>query len=202
MTCKSYRARPVSYAWFYSLNDDRCTKYSSIKDRSYRTVRALPHFLKIILFHSCGVRRYGSAFYSNTIFLRSFCTVTCHFVICIISVLKSKIIIFCLEIYIRRDKFVLDHLPYDTCHLVSVHLNEWCLHLDLLQNIYLRFLISVFCISCNISVLYLCFISLFYISVLYLCLISKSSITVCRKILLRRNRTVLYVKISLSVFTI
>ena len=37
---------------------------------------------------------------------------------------------------------LLDHLPQDPCHLISVHLNNWCRHLNL-AHAYSSFLLPV-----------------------------------------------------------
>ena len=123
MTCKCDRFHPILYTWLDSLYNDRRTEYSSIKNGTDRSVWTLVHFFQVILFHSGCVWRDRGTFYGYSVFLGCFCCINGNLIICLISVLKTKIIIFCIQFQIRCEKFILDDLPQDTCHLVSVHLN-------------------------------------------------------------------------------
>ena len=102
VTCKSDRFLPVAYAWLDSLYYDRSTEYSSVQDRTDRSVRALVHFLEVVFFHTCVVWSDGRTFNCNTIFLGCFCCIDGYLVIGIIAVCKTKVIVFCIQINIRK----------------------------------------------------------------------------------------------------
>ena len=97
MSCYCNRLLPVLNKWLNALNYDRRTEYCTIKDSSYCSVRALIHCLKIVLSHSCCIRSNSCTLYSNTILLCCLCRINCYLIICLITVLKTKIIIFCIQ---------------------------------------------------------------------------------------------------------
>ena len=103
MTCKSDRFLPVSYTWFNSLHYDRSTEYRSVQDRTDRSVRALVHLLEIILVHTRMVRGDRRTFNCNTIFLGCLCCIDRYLIICVITVCKTKIIVFCIQVNIRKQ---------------------------------------------------------------------------------------------------
>ena len=48
----------------------------------------------------------------------------CYLIICLISIFKSQIVIFGFQIDKWVDQFILDHLPENSGHLVSIHLDQ------------------------------------------------------------------------------
>ena len=131
MPCDRDRLFPVTNTGRDAFNDDRSTEYRSVKDGSYRTVRALVHLGKIVFLYSCGIWSDGRTFYRNTVFKSSVRRIDSHLIIGLITLLKTKVIILRLQIDKRGEQFIFDHLPQDTRHLISVHLNERSCHLDL-----------------------------------------------------------------------
>ena len=51
--------------------------------------------------------------------------------------LQSQIIVLCLQIDIGQQQLILDHLPEDSGHFISVHLYERGCHFDLFHNDFL-----------------------------------------------------------------
>ena len=121
---------PVLYAWLDSLYYNRGTEHGSIQNGTDGTIRTFVHFFQCVLFHSGFIGSDGCTFYSNAIFLCSFCCIYSYLIICFISVFQAKIIVLCVQINKRKKKLILDHLPEDSGHLVSVHLYKRCLHLN------------------------------------------------------------------------
>ena len=113
-----------------ALYDDRCTENGTVKDSTDSAVGGLPHFLQVVLGHSCGIGGDGCALYSNAVLLCSLCGVDSYLVVGLVSVLKSKVIVFGLEVNVRGDKDILYHLPDNSGHFISVHLDERCFHLN------------------------------------------------------------------------
>ena len=134
MTRKCDRFLPVTYTWFNTFYNDWCTKYGSVKNRTNRTVRALIHFFEIIFIHTCMIRCDGRTFNCNTILLCCFSSINRNLIICFITIIQSEIIILCIQINKRKKKFIFDHFPENSGHLISIHLYQRCRHLNFFHN--------------------------------------------------------------------
>ena len=125
---------PVLYAGFNTFDNDGSSEYCTVQHGTDRTVGALPHFFKIILCHAGCVGCDSGTFYSNTVLLGSICSIHSYLIISLVAMFQAKVVIFCFQIDKRKQKLIFDHLPQDTGHLVAVHLNQRCFHLDLFHN--------------------------------------------------------------------
>ena len=85
--------------------------------------------MQVILCHSCRIWSDRCALNGNTVLLCRIRTVNRYLITCLVTVFKSQIIIFCFQINKRKKKFILDHLPENPGHLVSVHLYQRSCHL-------------------------------------------------------------------------
>ena len=130
MTCNGDRFLPVLHAWLNSFYHDRSAENSSVQDGTDGSIRALIHFLQIILGHSGFVRGNSGTLNSNAVFFCGFCCIYGYLIICLVSVFQSKVIVFCFQIYKRKKKLILNHLPQNSGHLVPVHLYKRGLHLN------------------------------------------------------------------------
>ena len=130
MSCNCNWFLPVLYARLNSFYNNWSTEHSTIKNCTDCSVRTLPHLFEIILIHTCCIRSDCCTLYCDFVFLCCKCGINCYLVICLVSVFQAEIIIFCLEINIWLKKIILDHLPENSCHLISVHLYKWCCHLN------------------------------------------------------------------------
>ena len=135
MSCNSDWFFPVFYTWLNAFYNNRCTKYSSVKYCTDRSVRTPPHFFQIVLFHTCRIRCDCCTFYCNFIFLGCISSIDCYLIICLISMFQTQIIIFCVQFNIWLQKIFFDHLPENSCHLVSVHLYDRCCHFNFCHGI-------------------------------------------------------------------
>jgi alpha-mannosidase len=52
------------------------------------------------------------------------------FILRLFTLGKTKVIVFGLQVYKGQKKIILDHLPEDTSHLVSVHFDKGSCHFD------------------------------------------------------------------------
>ena len=93
MSCNGNRFLPVFYARFDPFYYNWGTKNCTVKNRTDGTVRALPHFFEIILFHARCIWSDRSAFDRYFILLCRIRRVHCHLVICLIAVLQPQVII-------------------------------------------------------------------------------------------------------------
>ena len=96
MSCNGNWLFPIFNAWLDSFYNDRCTEYSSIQNCTDGTIRAFPHFLQIILWHTRSIRCNCCTFYCYFVLLCCFCGIKCNLIIRLITMFKSKIIIICI----------------------------------------------------------------------------------------------------------
>ena len=114
-----------------ALDEDRLTEYRTVEDRSDRTVRAFPHFFEVVLVHTRRVRGDGRALDRYAVLFRRLCGVDSDLIVCLITLFKTEIIVLAFEIDKGEDQLILQHLPDNSGHLVAVHFDERCFHLNL-----------------------------------------------------------------------
>ena len=134
MSCNRDWFLPCSDCRFNAFDNNRCTENCTVKDCTDRAVRALPHFLQIVLFHTGCIWSDCCTFDSHTVFLRCHSRINGYLVISLISVFQAQIIIFCLQINKWKKQFIFDHLPENSCHLIAVHLDQRCCHFNLIHR--------------------------------------------------------------------
>ena len=130
MTCQSDRLFPAGNKRRNTLNEDRCTEDRTVHDRTDRTVRALPHLLKLILIHTLCVWSDCGTLNCNAEFNGTVGSIDCYLIVSFITMRQSQIKILCLQIHKRFNDDILDLLPDDSCHFIAIHLNEWRFHLN------------------------------------------------------------------------
>ena len=131
MTCQSDRLLPGLHIRLNPFYNDRSAEHGAVQDSADRTVGALPHLLQPIFLHSRRIGSNGGAFHRHAVFLGGFRRVCRHLVVGAVAVLKSQIIVLCLQIHKRKQKLLFDHLPENPGHLVAVHFYQRRRHLDL-----------------------------------------------------------------------
>ena len=136
------RLLPVFHARLDSLYHDWRAEYGSIQDRADGAVGAFPHFFQIILCHACRIGSNGRAFYRDLVFFRRIGGIHRNLVVGLIPVLQSQVIIFRIQFDKRLQKILFYHLPEDPGHLVAVHLDNWCCHLNLCHLAYSPSIVS------------------------------------------------------------
>jgi hypothetical protein len=116
-----------SPAWHKSRNvlaDDGLSEDGSIKDISDGSIGRSPHFLKFELFDSLLIGSDGSALDSDLVLLDSVSSIDSDLIVSVISVFHSEIIVVNVKIKIRVDMLILDPLPDDSSHLVTIEFND------------------------------------------------------------------------------
>ena len=145
MPCDGNRLLPVLYAGLDTFYHNGSPEYRSVQHGTDGAVGALPHLMKIVLRHSGGVGGDGGAFHRHPVLLGGVGSVHGHLIPCLIPVLQAQIIIFCIQIHKRQQQFLLDHLPQDPCHLVSVHLHQGSFHGNFLHGfLHLQVIYQIF----------------------------------------------------------
>ena len=117
-----------------SLYKNGLSEYGAVQDSADSAVRGLPHLLEVVLGHALCVRCDGSALYRYAVLLGCVRGVYSYLVVGLVSVNKAQVVVIGLEVNIRSDQDILDHLPYDTGHLVAVHLYQRSGHLNLISH--------------------------------------------------------------------
>ena len=128
MTGDSDRLCPCGDIGLDTLYDYRCAEYCTVKCSTDSSVRRFPHLCKIVLRHSCSVRSDSCTLYSNAVLLCSLSRIDSYLILCLFTVLKTEVIVFCIELYIWFKESFLDPLPEYSCHLISVHFDERSFH--------------------------------------------------------------------------
>ncbi|OPZ95281.1 MAG: hypothetical protein BWY70_02041 [Bacteroidetes bacterium ADurb.Bin408] len=119
---------PCGNEWCYAAHCYWRPEYCAVKYCPDCSVGALPHLCEVIFLYPLSVGGYSGAFHSNAIFFCGNCGIGCNLVFCFLPVFKSKVVVFGFQINIWLKEYILDELPYNPCHLISVHLNERCGH--------------------------------------------------------------------------
>lgn len=107
------------------VDDDWLSENGSSQKVSDGSVRRFPHLLQVELLDSCLIRGDGGALDTDSVLLDSLSGLKGDLVIGGVSVLHTKIKIFDLEIEVRKDQLVLDHLPDHSGHFVSIEFDDW-----------------------------------------------------------------------------
>ena len=134
MTGDSDRLLPVLHTWVNARNGDRSTEHGTVHDATDCTVRTFPHLVELILVHALGIRGNGSTLHGYTIFLGSLGRIDGYLVIGLVAIRQTQVVILRFQVNERKNQFILDHLPEDSCHLITVHLYQWSRHLNLFHN--------------------------------------------------------------------
>ena len=128
---------PVTYTGFDSFYNNGSPEYRSVKNSADGSIRAFVHFFQIIFLHSGMIWSNRSAFYCNTVFFCGIGSIYGYLIVCFVPAGKPEIIIFRIQIHIGKQKFLFDHFPENTGHLISVHFYQGCCHFNLIHVFYL-----------------------------------------------------------------
>ena len=90
--------------------------------------------MQLVLVHTFQVGGDGSALYANTILLASLSSLDGDLVTSLVALYKTQVVVLTLEVYKRKNQFVLDHLPQDAGHLVTVHLHDGSGHFNFFDH--------------------------------------------------------------------
>ena len=114
------------------LDENGFSEDGSVEVVSDGSVGTLPHLLEFEFFNSSLIWSDGGALDSHFAFLDGFGCIHGDLVVSFISVFHAEVEVLDVEVEEGMDQLVLDLLPEDTSHLVSVKLSNWILDLDFL----------------------------------------------------------------------
>ena len=111
--------------------DDWLPEHHATQNVADRAVWRLPHLLQLELFNARFIGGDGSALNANAMLLDGLGCVDGDLVVCCVAVLDREVIILNLEVEIRRDQEVFDHLPDDAGHFVAIKIDNWISNFNL-----------------------------------------------------------------------
>ena len=133
MSSDDNRFFPARYQPRNILDDDGLPKDSSVQDVSDGTVGALPHLLEFELCNSSLIRCNGGTFDPYLALPDSISGINGNLVVGGIPMLNAKIEVPDVEIKERKDELVLNCLPNDASHLITIELGHGIGDFDFLE---------------------------------------------------------------------
>ena len=112
-------------------DNDWLTEDYSAEDVADCSVRRLPHLLKAKLFNASFIRSNSRALNANAMLLDGFSRINCDLVISCIAMLHAEVVILKIDIEVRQDQLILDELPHNACHLITIELDYRSFYFDL-----------------------------------------------------------------------
>lgn len=125
---------PAWYATRNIIDDDGLSEDGTVENVSDGAVWTLPHLLQVKLLDSALVWGDGSALDSNLMLLGSLGAVDRNLIVSCVTRSHRQVIVLCLEVDIRVDVSLLDPLPDDTSHLITINIDDWLSDLDLAES--------------------------------------------------------------------
>ena len=133
------RCLPASDIGLNPAYQNRCPEHRPVQKSPNRTVWALPHFFESIFLHPVRIRCNRCALDRHAIFFCRLRRQNGNLIVRLIPLFESQIIILRLQLDIRQQQLLLDHLPENSCHFIAVHLDKRCFHLNSIHGLLLVF---------------------------------------------------------------
>ena len=116
------------------LDEDGFSEDGSIEVVSNGSIGTLPHLLELELLDSVLIGGDGGALDADLAVLDGLGSVESDFVVGLVPVLDAQVEVLDVEVEVGVDQIILDELPEDSGHLVSVELGNGVAHLDFLKG--------------------------------------------------------------------
>ena len=135
---------PAGHKFRDVADDDGLTEDGAADDVSDGTVGGLPHLLKVELGDTSLIRGDGCALNANLAGLDCFSGVDSDLIISGVTVLDAEIEVLDVKVQVRVNQLVLDELPDDSGHLVTVELSNGLGNLNSIGSSFghLKFVVS------------------------------------------------------------
>mmetsp|Transcript_58958 Transcript_58958/g.81813 ORF Transcript_58958/g.81813 Transcript_58958/m.81813 type:complete len:351 (-) Transcript_58958:3-1055(-) len=115
------------------VDDDGLSEDGAAEVISDGTVGGLPHLLKVEFLDSGLIGGDGGALNTNLAFSNGLSCIHGDLIVGLVSVFHAQIEILDVQVQEGEDKLVLDHLPDDSGHLITIELSNGILNLDFLE---------------------------------------------------------------------
>jgi hypothetical protein len=129
------RLRPVRHQARHVLANDRFAENRAVQNVAQRAVRAAIHALEAEFGDPRLIRRDRGTLYADTVLGDRIGRIDRHLVIGLIAIFDAEVIVFQIDVQIRKDQFFLDESPNNAGHLVPVQLYNRGLDLDFCHHI-------------------------------------------------------------------
>lgn len=116
------------------LDEDGFSENGSIEVISNGSIGTLPHLLEFEFLDSGLIGGDGGALDADLAVLDGLGSVKSDLVVSLVSVLDAQVEVLDVKVEVGVDEIVLDELPEDSGHLVSVELGNGVSHLDFLKG--------------------------------------------------------------------
>ena len=126
---------PGGNAGFDVIHENGFSENGSIQHGTDCSVGAFPGFFQMVFFYAVFIGRDGRAFNSNSVFHNGAGCINGDLIIRIIPVFDVKIVIIDVHVQVGKKQLVLDHLPHDAGHFVSVHFDESCFYFNFVCHV-------------------------------------------------------------------
>ena len=126
------RLGPAGHETRDGLTDDGLAEDSSAENVPDGPVRREPHLLQAELFHALLVGRDRGALDGHVVLEGGVRRVDRHLIVGGVAVGRTQVVVEALDVQVGEDQILLDLLPDDPGHLVTVHLHNRLGHLDTL----------------------------------------------------------------------
>lgn len=117
-----------------SGNDNGLTENSTAKDVSNGTVGRKPHLLEVEFLHTGLIRSDGGTLDTDLVLDDGLSSINSDPIVSLVTVLDTKIVVLEIDVDERKDKFILDELPNDSGHFITVKFDNGVLDLDLFKR--------------------------------------------------------------------
>ena len=114
-------------------NDDGCSEDSTADNVSDGSVRRLPHLFEAELLNTGLIRSDSGALDTNLAGLDCLSSLNGNLIVGGVTILHAEIEVLDIQVQVREDKLILDQLPDNSGHLITVHLDDGIGYLDLLS---------------------------------------------------------------------
>ena len=114
------------------LDDDGFAENDTTTDVADGSIGRLPHLLEVELLNTCLIWGDGCTFNSDFALFDGFGCIKSDFIVSLVSVLHTEIEILDVQIQKWMNKLILDLLPEDSGHLITIELSNWVFNFDFL----------------------------------------------------------------------
>ena len=138
VTRDHHRLVPMRHQARHVRANNRFAKNSAVENIANGAVGRLPHLLEIEFLDARFIRRNRCALHGDTVLLGRHRRIDRHLIVGRIAMFHAQIVVLKIDIKIRKDKFLANHLPDDAGHFIAIHFDDGVLYLDFCHGEFLR----------------------------------------------------------------
>ena len=120
MTAYADGGSPVGHQAGNIVHHNRLTKHSAVKYIADGTIGRFPHLFQAKFFHPFLVGCNSGALDAHTILPDGIGCIHSYLIIGFITVFYAQVIIFYVHIKVRKNEFIFNKFPDNTCHFIAI----------------------------------------------------------------------------------